>query len=244
MTTVATADRRDQLARGLETVRGRIADACAASGRDPAGITLVVVTKTFPASDVLLLAELGVRHFGENRHPEGAQKAAACAESGPGAPDLTWHFVGALQTNKAAAVTGYAAWVHSVDRVRLVSALEKGAHRNGRSVECLVQVSLDPPDAAAGRSGAPPDQVAPVAEALAAADSLRLRGVMAVAPLGADPRPAFERLAQVAAEVRAAHPGADVISAGMSGDLEQAVAAGATHLRVGGAILGKRPANG
>jgi pyridoxal phosphate enzyme (YggS family) len=243
MTTVAAADRRDDLVAGLEAVRGRIAAACDAAGRDPGDITLVVVTKTFPASDVLLLAELGVRDIGENRHPEGAQKAAACAEvdiSGA-APDLTWHFVGALQTNKAAAVTGYASWVHSVDRVRLVDALERGAARNERSVDCLVQVSLDPPDAAAGRSGAGPGEVADVAAALAAADHLRLRGVMAVAPLGADPRPAFEELAQVAAGVRAAHPGADVVSAGMSGDLEQAIAAGATHLRVGGAILGKRP---
>jgi PLP dependent protein len=241
MTSVAAADRRDQLAAGLQTVRGRIAAACDAAGRDPAGITLVVVTKTFPASDVLLLAELGVRDIGENRHPEGAHKAAACAESGTGAPDLSWHFIGALQTNKAAAVAGYASWVHSVDRVRLVGALERGAARNGRPVDCLVQVSLDPPGAGEGRSGADPDHVAEVAEALASADSLRLRGVMAVAPLGAEPLPAFERLAQVAAEVRAAHPGADVVSAGMSGDLEQAVAAGATHLRVGGAILGKRP---
>lgn len=241
MTTVAAADRRDELAAGLEAVRGRIAAACETAGRDAGDITLVVITKTFPASDVLLLAELGVRDIGENRHPEGARKAAACADAGDGAPDLTWHFVGALQTNKAAAVTGYASWVHSVDRVRLVGALERGAARNERSVDCLVQVSLDPPDAAAGRSGAEPGEVAEVAAALAAADHLRLRGVMAVAPLGADPRPAFEELARVAADVRAAHPGADVVSAGMSGDLEQAIAAGATHLRVGGAILGKRP---
>lgn len=241
MTTVAAGDRRDELVAGLEAVRGRIAAACDAAGRDPGDITLVVVTKTFPASDVLLLAELGVRDIGENRHPEGAQKAAACAEAGREAPDLTWHFVGALQTNKAAAVTGYASWVHSVDRVRLVGALERGAARNERPVDCLVQVSLDPPDAAAGRSGAAPGEVDEVAAALAAAEHLRLRGVMAVAPLGADPRPAFEELARVAAGVRAAHPGADVVSAGMSGDLEQAIAAGATHLRVGGAILGKRP---
>jgi PLP dependent protein len=249
MTTVGAAGRRDELAAGLEAVRGRIAAACDAAGRDPGDITLVVITKSFPASDVLLLAELGVRDIGENRHPEGAQKAAACAEAvaeagtrvDVGASNLTWHFVGALQTNKAAAVSGYASWVHSVDRVRLVGALERGAARNGRPVDCLVQVSLDPPDAAAGRSGADPGEVAEVAAALAAADHLRLRGVMAVAPLGADPRPAFDELAEVAADLRAAHPGADVVSAGMSGDLEHAIAAGATHLRVGGAILWKRP---
>ncbi len=162
-----------------------------------------------------------------------------CAEAGE--PDLSWHFVGALQTNKAAAVAGYASWVHSVDRVRLVAALERGAQKAGARVDCLVQVSLDPPGAGDGRSGAEPDEVERIADALASAEALRLRGVMAVAPLGADPAPAFARLAEVAADLRRAHPGADVVSAGMSADLEQAVAAGATHLRVGRAILGERP---
>ncbi len=233
------ASRRDEVAAGLQAVRERIDAACAGAGRDPGEITLVVVTKTYPASDVLLLAELGVRDPGENRHPEGARKAAACAEAGE--PDLSWHFVGALQTNKAAAVAGYASWVHSVDRVRLVGALERGAEKAGRVVDCLVQVSLDPPGAGDGRSGAEPDEVERIGDALAATDALRLRGVMAIAPLDADPAPAFARLAEVAADLRRAHPAAEVVSAGMSADLEQAVAAGATHLRVGRAILGERP---
>ena len=235
--------RRDELAAGIGAVRRRIEAACTAAARDPGEITLVVVTKTYPADDVLLLAELGELNPGENRHPEGARKAAACAEAlqRSGGPQLSWHFVGALQTNKAAAVAGYASWVHSVDRLRLVRALDKGAGTAERTVDCLVQVSLDPPGAGDGRSGAPPDEVDRLAEALADTGSLRLRGVMGVAPLDADAAPAFEQLHQVAARLRRDHPAADVISAGMSADLEQAVAAGATHLRVGRAILGERP---
>lgn len=234
-------ERREQIAAGLAAVRARVADACDAAGRDPAELTLVVVTKTYPAADVRRLVELGVRDVGENRHPEGAEKAAECAESGVG--DLTWHFVGAVQSNKAAAIARYAAWVHSVDRVKLVRALGRGAENAGRELDCLVQVSLDPPSAE-GRSGVDPAGVAEVADTVAAAEGLRLRGVMAVAPLGEDPAQAFARLAELAERVRASHPEADVVSAGMTGDLEQAVAAGATHLRVGRAILGERPSDG
>jgi len=237
-----TVARTEQVAAGLRAVRERIEQACAASGRSPDELTLVVVTKTYPASDVLSLAELGVRDPGENRHPEGARKAAACAEAG--AVDLRWHFVGAVQSNKANAIARYASWVHSVDRLRLVRALDRGAQQAERVLDCLVQVSLDPPEATEGRSGAEPDDVARLADAVAGAQALRLRGVMAVAPLGADPAPAFARLRRIAAEVATTHPGADVISAGMSGDLEQAVEAGATHLRVGRAILGERPSSG
>jgi pyridoxal phosphate enzyme (YggS family) len=182
-----------------------------------------------------LLAGLGVTDIGENRHPEAQAKAAEVT-----AP-VTWHFVGALQTNKARAVARYADVVHSVDRDRLVNALSDGASRAGRGIDCLVQVSLDPPDAAGDRAGAPPDDVPALAARVAAAEGLTLRGVMAVAPYGADPAPAFSRLADVAAAVRAAHPAATIVSAGMSDDLEAAIAAGATHVRIGRAILGERP---
>lgn len=225
--------RRDEVAAGLREVQARIERACSAAGRDPSEITLVVVTKTFPASDVALLAELGVTDVGENRHQEAAAKAAKCV----GLP-VRWHFVGQLQTNKAAAVAGYSAVVHSVDRVRLVDALSRGAAAAGRTVECFVQVSLDD---APGRGGARGQQILEVAGRVAAAESLRLAGVMAVAPLGADPNGAFARLADLAERVRTRHPAASSISAGMSGDLEAAISHGATHLRVGSAILGKRP---
>jgi pyridoxal phosphate enzyme (YggS family) len=231
----ATRDRRDELAANLAAVHRRIAAACASVGRDPAEVTLVVVTKFFPESDVRLLAELGVRAVGENRHQEASAKAAACADLG-----LSWHFIGSIQSNKAAAIAAYADVVESVDRVKLVGALDRGAREHGRVVDCLVQVSLDPPGSTA-RGGAAPAEVADVAAAVEDAEALRLRGVMAVAPLGEPPLPAFERLAGIAAELRRVHPGADLVSAGMSGDLEEAVRCGATHVRVGSAILGPRP---
>ncbi|MDL4821547.1 YggS family pyridoxal phosphate-dependent enzyme [Actinomadura opuntiae] len=227
-------ERRAELAESLARVRGRIAAACAAAGRDPAELTLIAVTKTFPASDVRLLAGLGLTEVGENRDQEARPKAADCADL-----PLTWHFVGRLQTNKARAVAGYAGVVHSVDRSRLVAALSDAAARAGRTLRCLVQVSLDE---AEHRGGAAPDEVPGLADEIAAAEALELGGVMAVAPLGADPLPAFERLAAVAGEMRRNHPHARVVSAGMSGDLEQAIACGATHLRIGTALLGGRRA--
>ncbi|GAA3117103.1 YggS family pyridoxal phosphate-dependent enzyme [Streptosporangium carneum] len=224
--------RRDEIAAGLAEVEATIAQACRAAGRAREELTLVAVSKTYPASDVRLLAALGVRDVGENRDQEASVKARECADL-----DLTWHFVGQLQTNKARSVVGYADVVHSVDRPRLVSALSHEAVRAGREVTCLVQVALDDDP---GRGGARPVEVAALADALAAADGLRFGGVMAVAPLGEEPGRAFARLWEIAQAVRADHPGADVISAGMSGDLSEAVANGATHLRVGTALLGRR----
>jgi pyridoxal phosphate enzyme (YggS family) len=229
--------RQAEVQAGLAAVEERVARACAAAGRPRADVHVVVVTKTFPASDVRLLASLGVRDVGESRDQEAAPKAAECADL-----DLRWHFVGRLQTNKAASVAGYCATVHSVDRLRLVTALSRGATRTAREVACLVQVNLDTePDAARARGGAPPAQVPELADAIARAEGLRLLGVMGVAPLGGDPHAAFEQLAEVAQRLRQVHPGATAVSAGMSGDLEVAVACGATHLRVGSAVLGSRP---
>jgi PLP dependent protein len=228
--------RRDEVAHNLATVRDRIAGACESSGRDPDEVTLTVVTKFFPASDVRLLAELGVTDVGENRHQEAEAKARECADLG-----LRWHFVGGLQSNKAAAVAAYADVVESVDRAKLLKGLSKGALERGSVLDCLVQVSLDPPAAGEGRSGAPPADVPELAERIGATDGLRLRGVMAVAPLGEDPSTAFARLAETAEEVRRVHPSATWVSAGMSGDLEEAIRAGATHVRVGSAVLGSRP---
>ena len=228
-------ERRDQIEAGLGRVRERIATACAEVGREAEEITLVVVTKFFPASDVCLLADLGVREVGENRHQEAVEKAQECSDLG-----LTWHFIGGLQSNKAAAVASYADVVQSVDRAKLVSGLSRGAVERGRGLEVLLQVSLDPPDAA-GRSGADRGAVPGILERVLEADGLVLRGVMGVAPLGGDPGPAFARLGEVAAEVRTRAPAATWVSAGMSGDLEEAVRHGATHLRIGSAILGPRP---
>ena len=225
--------RREELARRLAEVRRRMAQACQAAGREVSELTLIAVTKTRPASDVRLLAGLGVTDIGENRDAEAAPKAAACADL-----DLTWHFIGQLQTNKAASAARYASVVHSVDRLRLVRALGHAARRAGREIRGLIEVSLDGDPA---RGGVPPDQVPALAEALAAEEGLVLGGVMAIAPLSMPPAEAFARLADSAAAVRAIRPGATVISAGMSGDLEAAVEAGATHLRIGTALLGDRP---
>jgi pyridoxal phosphate enzyme (YggS family) len=230
---VSAADRRQQLAANLAAVRQRIASACADAGRDPGEVTLVVVTKFFPAGDVRLLSDLGVAHVGENRHQEAEEKVAECADLA-----LTWHFIGTLQSNKAAAVARYADVVESVDRPKVLRGLARGAHERGRPLDCLVQVSLDD---APGRGGAPVGEVLSLAEQLLDTEGLRLRGVMAVAPLGAPPRPAFERLAKVATDVRSLDPGATWLSAGMSADLEDAVRCGATHVRIGSAVLGPRP---
>ncbi len=227
--------RRAELALRLAQVRQRMAKACEAAGRDVSELTLIAVTKTKPASDIRLLSELGVTDIGENRDAEAAPKAAECADLG--LENLTWHFIGQLQTNKCASVARYASVVHSVDRPRLISALGKAARRAGRTIECLVEVSLDGDPA---RGGAIAEQVPALAEALAAEEGLVLGGVMAIAPLSMPPADAFARLLVSAAAVREVRPGATVISAGMSGDLEAAVEAGATHLRIGTALLGDR----
>ena len=227
--------RRAELAERLHRVRERIDAACAGAGRDPAELTLIAITKTRPASDVRLLYELGQRDFGENRDQEAAPKAAQCADL-----PITWHFVGQLQTNKAPTVVRYAAVVQSVDRLRLVRALGTAARRQERALTCLIQVSLTGTADDPGRGGALPDQVPALAEALAAEAGLVLGGIMAVAPLGVPAADAFAGLAPASAAVRAVWPSATIISAGMSGDLEEAVAAGATHLRIGTALLGDR----
>jgi PLP dependent protein len=229
-----------EIAASLTAVRARIAAACQAAGRSAGEVTLIAITKTFPATDIRILSSLGVRDVGENRDQEAAPKAAEVADL---RDQLSWHFVGQLQTNKAASVARYADVVHSVDRPRLVTALGAAARKAGRPLRCLVQVSLDDEP---GRGGAPPDQVLGIADAVASEAGLRLGGVMAVAPLAAErvpggPLAAFQRLAEIAALVRAAHPGAVMISAGMSGDLDEAITAGATHVRVGTALLGGRP---
>lgn len=245
-TTTSTPDaRRSELAANLQQVRQRIAAACIAAGRPVDEVALIAITKTFPASDVVLLAELGVTDVGENRDQEAATKVADVASLYGNAAELRWHFVGALQTNKCASVVRYASLIHSVDRLRLVDALGHAAQgrlghaAGGTPVRCLVQVDLD--DASRpGRAGARRDEVGAIADAIDTDPRLELAGVMAVAPLHADPAAAFANLAAVAAVVRQRHPSASVMSAGMSGDLEQAVANGATHLRVGSALLGAR----
>ncbi|WP_155848440.1 YggS family pyridoxal phosphate-dependent enzyme [Arthrobacter sp. 35W] len=246
--------RAEALAANLAAVHARI-DAAAQAPRAP-GISvvapqLIVVTKFHPAVDVRTLHGLGVRDVGENRCQEASAKAAELADA---APALRWHFIGQLQTNKAKSVAAYAHAVHSVDRPALVSALSRAVvaeqEATGRAeLGVFLQMSLE--DAApqasgaapagAARGGADPAALLELAGLVEAAQGLRLRGLMAVAPLGADPDAAFERLAELSATLVAAFPGAGELSAGMSGDLEAAVRWGATHLRVGSDVLGPRP---
>jgi pyridoxal phosphate enzyme (YggS family) len=244
------ADRAAEIAGNLAAVRGRIAEACAAAGRPAGEVALVAVTKFRPAADVLQLLRLGQRVFGENRDQEASAKAAEVAAEYAGKftdtasdPKPEWHFIGQLQTNKVKSVVSYADVVESVDRLALVAALDRAAVRAERAIRCFVQVNLDAEAArdGSGRGGAHPDEVLRIADEVAGSAALTLSGLMAVAPLGTPPAPAFERLAALAAELRGVHPDAVSLSAGMSGDLEAAVAVGATHVRIGSALLGGRP---
>ncbi|WP_371482181.1 YggS family pyridoxal phosphate-dependent enzyme [Kitasatospora sp. NBC_00315] len=233
--------RSEELGANLDAVERRIAAACDAAGRARGEVRLIVVTKTYPAEDSALLAGLGVTDVAENRDQDAAPKAELCANL-----PLEWHFVGQLQTNKVRSVVRYANRVHSVDRPRLVGSLSAAVLKAERAeLGCLVQVALDKEAGEGeGRAGVAPADVEALADAIAAAPGLRLDGVMTVAPLAGplagDPARAFGRLAEISTVVRATHPAATMVSAGMSGDLEQAVAAGATHVRVGTAVLGVR----
>ena len=223
--------RADELAERLAAVEQRLAAACGAAGRPRDDVALVAVTKFHPGSDVAVLRDLGVSRFGESRDQEARAKAAEV-------DGVRWHFVGRLQRNKAASVATYVSVVESCDRLRLVAPLSAGAVRAQRELEVLVQVSLDgDPD----RGGAPAADVPALADAVAAAEGLRLCGLMAVAPLGEQPARAFGRLTELAERLRRDHPEARQLSAGMSADLEQAVACGSTSVRVGTALLGPRP---
>jgi pyridoxal phosphate enzyme (YggS family) len=240
----------EDLSQRLAGVRARIARAAEGAGRSEP--ELIVVTKNFPSSDAMALADLGVRLMGENRDQEARPKSEELRARGGEQP--AWHFIGQLQTNKAKSVVTYAHAVHSVDRIGLVTALDKAMHRAREqragaglpeALDCFIQVSLDSTEGLAEgatglRGGARPEDVLSVAAAIQASETLTLAGVMAVAPLGEDPAEAFGRLAEIHGKLVTAYPGAVLISAGMSQDLEAAVVHGATHVRVGSDVLGPR----
>jgi hypothetical protein len=225
--------RRARLVSSLAVVRGRIADACAASGRDPREVTLIAVTKTYPASDIVTLARLGVLDIGENKDQEARAKISELGDIG-----VRWHIVGRLQTNKARSVVGYAHAVHSLDRAKLARALaDAAADRRAEPLDVFVQISLDDDEK---RGGVARDQAEALADLAAERAELRLAGVMAIPPVESDPDRSFAELRELATRIRASHPGAVAISAGMSADIEAAVRNGATHVRVGTALLGRR----
>jgi pyridoxal phosphate enzyme (YggS family) len=220
--------RTGDLARNLAGVRARLDAAARASGRDPATVGLVAVSKTWPAADVLALRSLGVTDFGESYDAEARAKAAALDAAGAA---IRWHFVGRVQRNKCRSIAGYASVVHSVDRPEVAVALGSAAHRVGREIDALVQVSFDGDPGRGGTTD--PDRLA---DQVRRTEGLRFAGVMGVPPPGAPPRPAYARLREIAERLGARH-----ISAGMTGDLEDAVAEGSTMVRVGTALFGVRP---
>ncbi len=225
-------------AQRLAEVRARIEAACADADRDPAEITLIAVAKGMAAERVAEILALGVADIGENKAQEAATKAAVLA-SLPPRPAPRWHFIGQLQRNKARTVADFAAMVHSVDRPALVAALDRAAVRRGQPLDVLLQLDLDP-DPDPNRGGVDPQDLAALADAVLDAEHLALRGVMTVAPPSQDARRAFDRLVGYSQVLQAILPSATVVSAGMSADLEAAISAGATHVRVGTALFGAR----
>jgi pyridoxal phosphate enzyme (YggS family) len=237
-------ERRAALAGRLHAVRERIAAACVAAGRDPDRVELMAVTKTVPAVDVAVLLDLGLTLFGENRAQEAGAKVAEVAALRPDAERARWHFIGGLQRNKARAVVGWAHRVESVDSVRLADALDAAAARacdDGRRdgpLPVLLQYSVDGDPA---RGGVAADGLLALADHVAGCAALRLEGLMAIAPLHADPEAAFADVEAASRCLRSAHPAASVISAGMSGDLEVAIRHASGVVRVGTALVGYRP---
>lgn len=225
------------VAERLTAVRTRIAAACAACGRDPAEVTLLAVSKTHPADAVRAAHAAGQRRFGENRIQELAGKAAELADL-----DLTWHAIGPVQTNKVRALVTVPRLelVHSLDRPKLADHLQAVLAEQGRSLQVLLQVNAS---GEANKHGiAPADAPALLDHVRRACPNLRIAGVMAMGPLHGDPGPTFASAATVRA--RLADRGGEalpILSLGMTGDLERAIAAGSTLVRIGTAVFGARP---
>lgn len=235
-----TTRRTVELETNLNRLLARIDAACTAAGRPPDSVRLLPVTKFFPATDITLLHQLGRREFGEARPQEAVEKVDASSDLA----DITWHLIGRLQRNKARQVARWADVVHSVDSLRLAATLDTAttaaldARERGAPMRVLIQASLD---ADPNRGGVRPDSVAELADYVAGSNSLQLSGLMAIPPLHTEPDAAFARLAELQNRLLTAHPWASELSAGMSNDLEHAVAHGSTCVRVGTALLGTRP---
>jgi pyridoxal phosphate enzyme (YggS family) len=236
-----TTSRQEELSRRWQQLSARVARAAAAAGRSPQELTVVAVTKTWPASDIADLHSLGVLDIGENRAQELASKLAALEKHDTiekvGLGDIRWHFIGQLQRNKVGLIGRHCTALHTLDRTSLVAPLSRAATAADHPLDVFIQLSLDGDPQ---RGGVTEEGIDAIADAVAAAPRLRLVGLMAVPPLGAAARPAFARLRLVSERVQRSHPDAWALSAGMSGDLEDAVREGATHLRVGTDLLGSR----
>jgi PLP dependent protein len=219
----------------LEVIQSRIKNACSAAGRDVSEITLIAVTKTYPASDVDLLKQLGIENVGENRDQEASSKKSEVKNQ------FNWHFIGQLQSNKAKSVVNYADLIHSVDRCSLAKEIQKSAQGIDKVQPVLIQVDLDQSGPDPTRGGIWPAQLNELVASINQASHLELKGLMSVAPLGEKPELAFARLNDIRVGFLKENPEAQILSAGMSDDLEAAILHGATHLRIGSALLGERP---
>ncbi len=224
-------DRRSEIAEALQNVDRRIERAAHLSGRIRDDISLIVVTKTYPASDVQILCDLGVLDFGENRDNEGREKSAVV--------NGRWHFQGEVQSNKIGSITRWADVVHSLDSAKHISKCESAVARE-KVLSIFLQVSLDDASGATSRGGATPKDLDGLAELAISSPHLNLLGIMAVAPMHEDASTSFRRLSEIHADFRYKFPSAPFLSAGMSNDFEDAILHGATHIRIGSSILGVR----
>jgi len=229
------SNRLSEIQRNLEVIQSRIKNACSAAGRNVSEITLIAVTKTYPASDVDLLKQLGIENVGENRDQEASSKKSEVKNQ------FKWHFIGQLQSNKAKSVVNYADLIHSVDRWSLAKEIQKSAQGINKVQPVLIQVDLDQSGPDPPRGGIWPAELRELAQLINQASHLELKGLMSVAPLGEKPELAFARLKEIRVDFLKENPGAQILSAGMSDDLESAILHGATHLRIGSALLGERP---
>ena len=229
------SSRLSDIQSNLQVIQSRITKACAAAGRDVSEITLIAVTKTYPASDVDLLKQLGIENVGENRDQEASSKKFEVKNQ------FKWHFIGQLQSNKAKSVVNYADLIHSVDRWSLAKEIQKSAQAINKVQPVLIQVDLDQTGPDSTRGGIWPAELRELASSISQASHLDLQGLMSVAPLGEKPELAFARLKEIRDGFLKEHPQAQILSAGMSDDLEAAILQGATHLRIGSALLGERP---
>jgi len=229
------SNRLSEIQSNLEIIQARIESACTVAGRDISEITLIAVTKTYPAGDVDLLKQLGIENVGENRDQEASAKKLEVKS------EFKWHFIGQLQSNKAKSVVNYADLIHSVDRWSLAKEIQKSAQGIDKMQQVLIQVDLDQSGPDPTRGGIWPAELRELAQLINQASHLELKGLMSVAPLGEKPELAFARLKEIRVDFLKENPGAQILSAGMSDDLESAILHGATHLRIGSALLGERP---
>jgi pyridoxal phosphate enzyme (YggS family) len=217
-------ERREQIRTALKRIRSDIPDY----------VTLIVVTKTFPVSDIEILYELGERNFGENRDEEGLEKSAILPK------DSIWHFQGNLQSKKIRSIVSWADFIHSLDKASHANKINEVANSLSKVQKVFIQINLDSGLGSDNRSGIDPNNFDQFLVELDNLKNIEIVGVMGVAPLGADPAPGFELLYKLSLKLQSIKPGATLISAGMSGDFPVALQFGATHIRIGSSILGTR----